>query len=70
LKSFSYLVEDHKGFLSALMTSNPPILGDHFPLHDNKVIRELDKMLQKSSVPFSGVDVNALRNYFGTLFVL
>ena len=65
-KKLSYKVEDgQKGFLSALLNCAPPVLDEHFPLHDYKEIRKLDGMLKKSSIPLKGIDINAVRNYFG-----
>ena len=57
--------KDDKGFLWSLLNSSPPVVTEAYPLHNKNEIGKLSKMLHWSFVPFSGFDVNTIRNYFG-----
>ncbi len=54
-----------RGFIAVLLDSEPPILEEEYPLHECNEISQLSSMLRKSLVPFRGIDVDKIRNYFG-----
>ncbi len=64
-KELEYSVPGGKGFLGALLGSEPSIIGEEFPLHDPRQIADLSGMLKQSFLPLRGIDVDKIRNYFG-----
>jgi hypothetical protein len=64
-KDFGHRVPEGKGFVAALLESNPPIIEEEFPLHDKEQICDISRMLKRSFIPLKGIDVEKIRNYFG-----
>ena len=64
--SSHHQLEERKGFLSALQGSRPAaIVGEAYPLHSRDETRTLGRMLRSSLLPFKGLSINRIRDYFG-----
>ena len=60
------VLEEHKGFLSALRLSKPPLVEEAYPLIEPEECQHLLSMLRWSLLPTKQFDVHHIRNYFGT----
>ena len=61
------MLEEGKGFLSALQLCKPPIVEEAYPLHEPDECKSLMSMLKWSLLPTIQLDVHHIRNYFGTV---
>ena len=59
------VLEEGKGFVSALRLCKPPILEEAYPLHEQEECKNLMSMLRWSLLPNVQLDVQHIRNYFG-----
>ena len=58
-------MEENKGFLTALQSSEPAVIHEAYPLHNTEEIKELSTMLKYSFVPSKWLSLDKIRNYFG-----
>ena len=65
---YKYNLQGQTGFLTALLNSNPPVIAEAYPLHSQDVRKELSTMWKSSFIPFSGLNIDKIRNYFGMLY--
>ena len=63
------MLEASKGFLSALRLCKPPVLEEVHPLHEQEDCKSLMTMLRWSLLPTVRLDVQHIRNYFGTYVI-
>ncbi len=64
-KELKFEVPTGKGFLSSLLESSPPLVEENFPLHQPRELASLGRMLSQSLLPFRGIHVDRIRDYFG-----
>ena len=58
---------EKKGFLSFLQSCDPCLVEEAYPLHNQDSIKDLSQMLKSSFIPLKGLNVDKIRNYFGTV---
>ena len=58
-------MEENKGFLTALQSSEPAVIHEAYPLHNPEEINELSTMLKYSFIPTKSLNLDKIRNYFG-----
>ena len=56
--------------MSALRLCKPPVLAEVYPLHQQEDCKSLMSMLKWSLLPSVRLDVQHIRNYFGTHIIL
>ena len=62
------VLEEDKGFLSALRLCKPPILEEVYPLHEQSECQALMSTLRWSLLLNLLLDIQRIRNYFGNYY--